>query len=852
MILNFILLFIASAIIFSLLIPKPNIENAKAQEFGEDGFPQATENSPIPFLIGKTILKSPNTLFAGNFRAVPITERVRVGLFKKKTIIVGYNYYATIDLGFCIGDDADGVTLHEIHIDDEVVWTGTISGEGSGNINAANLFGGTKNGGGFASLFRFYPGTFDQSKNAYIDSLPGSLGLQTPYRGVCHLVFQDAYIGESPNLRAICIVASRFTNRLGLTEGRNIIGGETTNLMEAMYELMVNTYGGLAAPVNLFDLSAFQDAAIVMVDEGQGVGGVISSSTSGENVIKEFLKQADALLTIDPTTNLVKPLLLRKDYNVATLPELNENHITEVVRFTQTLWQELVSEVKVGIKDPDKDYQDVTAVAQDLAIANITGRLKTVSISLPFCKDLELANRIAGRELNQLSQIVTQVRFKVNRKAYTLSPGQVFKWSWADYGISNMILRVKDAVDGSDKDPIITIDAIRDTYDNTNNPFDPPSGGVTTPLVSQPQNVTEYSFFEAHQFLVTGIIDSPLLTNDFAYPVALPTKPNSSHVGYEFYVDSSTASDSTQIAFPLQGLLSAGIDRFDNQLDMVIPSITITGLDTALIADTLSNDGADAVRGGGQLVIINGEILGYETYTDNGGGSVTLNNVHRALLNTVQQTHPVNDVLYFFDYNYVSQIPTEVIDSPVDLQFITSTGVLSQVLDDVTVHTEAVVGAIESPDPPDWITLDGSRAQPADLDPGDTTTIAWRPRNKTINSIRLAGDTADALPVGMTFDVELYNITQATGPDWLLLDTTLTSTTLTIPVGYDSSDVVELRITAKQGGLESLHFEAHRFIISLTDNLALEGDQQSGTDALLLEGDQQSGGDRLDLEGDQV
>lgn len=852
MILPFILLFVASAIIFSLLLPKPNIENAVAQEFSEDGFPKSTENSPIPYLIGKARLESPNTLFAGNFRVTPITERIRVGLFKKRTITKGYRYFLTIDLGFCLGGGGAGVTLHEIWIDNSKVWEGTLTGVSSSSVSAGSLFGGDERGGGFTSNFTFYPGTINQPVNAFINNLPGSLGLQTPYRGVSHIVFQDAYIGESPQLRNIAIVASRFTNTLGLTGGKNVVGTEMVNLAEGMYELMVNQYGGLGAAPGLLDFAAFQDAANVLHGEGQGLAGVIQSDSTGENVIKEFLKQADALLTIDPSTNKVKPFLLRRDYDISTLPVLGESDITQIDRFTQTLWSELVSEVKVGFRDPAKDYQNVTAVAQDLAVANITGKLKSVSVSLPFCKDVDLANSIAGRELNQLSQIVTQVRFKVNRTAYTLAPGAVFRWSWPDYGITNMVLRTKEVVDGDDETPLITIDAVRDTYDNTNNPFLAPAGGVTTPISQAAAQVTAQSTIEAHRFFIINSpdIESPDLTTAASYPIVLPQRANAAQVAFDLGMDSEIIANN--VLYPISGNITSGdISPQDSFDDMVITSISLSGIDQARQAE-LDSEGIDAVREGSQLFFLNGELMGYETYTDNGGGNITLNNVHRALLNTRQQDHSDGDVVTFFDYSLIVNQPTPVADTPVDIQYMSTNGPTILSILDSTIFRTAVVGAQAYPDPPDDIQINASRTIPNDIKSGDSLDVTWVARDKSINSIRLSSDDADTRPSGMTYTIQLWNITQSTGPDLETTGLTTPAETLTVPSDYASLDRVEIRVYSVEGGLTSREYEFFPFQIAPPDEVLLSGDQQSGGDRELLSGDQQSGTDALDLSGDQI
>lgn len=848
MILNFVLLFVASAIIFSLLIPKPQIEDAKAQEFSEDGFPQATENAPIPYLVGGTRLNSPNTLFAGGFRNEEITERVRTGLFSKKTVVIGYRYYLTLDLGFCLGDTLAGCRLTELYVDDQLVWSGDIA-SGTFNVSRRDLFGGDENGGGFEATCRFYPGTFSQAKDPYIDALPDSGGLLTPYRGVAHIVFEDAYIGEQPQLRAINATMTRYTNRLGIAGGNHIVAGGS-NWAEALYDILVNTWGGLGADPDLLDGPEFIAVADIVATEGNGCAGVIQNATDGENVIKELLKQADALLTIDPLTNLAQPLLLRKDYDEGTLPVFGPGVITSVPKFTQTLWAELVSEVKGGFKDPANNYQDTTAVAQDLAVANITGRLKTTTIQLPFVKNKSLANDIVGRELNQLSQIATQATLKINRNAYQLRPGTVFKWTWPDYGISEMIVRVKEGKDGNDHEPEMEIDVVRDTYDNTNNPFAQAPTTGAQPLGVAPAEVTIAEFFDAPEFLVIELAGNLTAdtSTDASYIYALPQPGNAVSVSVDGLLDDADSMFSNA-PFPLYGINQTPLTVLDGFTDGNAGSITLLNVDTARVGE-LANGGSSAIRNGQQLFYMNGEIFGYQTFTNNGGGSITLNNCRRALLNTRQQVHALNDVAYFLDGSTVSESVTSAAASPADVKFIPSSGAIK--LDPATIGNTSVtvVGAISRPDPPDYTQIFDTRSV-ADQSNGATITVSWRARDKSKGSVQLIDDSADTEPAGTTYTLHLYNLSAGGGAVYTQSSISGSTHMFVIPGGQNGGDVMEVRVWADNGGEQSINYDFIQFSIIPPNQLILSGDEQSGTDKLQTSGDEQSGTDVINLSGDE-
>ena len=114
-------LFFVSFLLTALLTPKPEFENARAEGLDPNNFPRATEDDPIPLLLGCARIKGPNTLWYGGYRARPIRETVKTGLFSKDSITVGHSYYLTYDLGLCLGPD---VRLRDIYIDDVLATPG--------------------------------------------------------------------------------------------------------------------------------------------------------------------------------------------------------------------------------------------------------------------------------------------------------------------------------------------------------------------------------------------------------------------------------------------------------------------------------------------------------------------------------------------------------------------------------------------------------------------------------------------------------------------------------------------------------------------------------------------------------
>lgn len=95
--------------------------------------------------------------------------------------------------------------------------------------------------------------------------------------------------------------------------------------------------------------------------------------------------------------------------------------------------------------------------------------------------------------------------------------------------------------------------------------------------------------------------------------------------------------------YPTIAQLTYEIDAYDGLANGIIPAVYI---DSIVNPTALFNNGLAGVRSGQNFIVINDEILSYETFTQVTPSQVRLNNVHRGLLDTVKQTHAESARLY--------------------------------------------------------------------------------------------------------------------------------------------------------------------------------------------------------------
>ncbi len=624
-------LFVVSFLVTALLAPKPDIENARADSLDNVDFPRATEDAPIPLILGKVRFNAPNTIWYGDYSVAAITERIKVSIFKKVTIIVGYKYYLGLDLALAMGP---AVQMHEILIDDTSVWTGSTSltVPTTGSLSANSLFGGYKEGGGFSSPFTYYPGAFNQPVNAYLEGQNG-VGNVPGYRGLAHLVFEKAYIGESAQLRKTSFILSCYTNALG-SPGSGLVG-EDMNPMEAIYQVMTDQWRGLGVASVLIDIPSFQAAATILHAEGNGVSILVTAASTGKTVIAEILRQIDAIMYQDPESGKFVVKLIRFDYDPGILPVYDEDDVIQIRNFTKTSWEDVIAQVKVSFPTREKESTSV-AIAQDLATATMMGRLKTSTLSFPFCYNATLANAIAARELSTSSVPLFRATIEMNRNGYALRPGDVFKLDWPEFGIAGVVFRVQKHDLGALMDNKIVLECLQDSFAQSNVVFSAPADSAWVPPITQPVAITTFDLIEQPRFLGARLAFP--VPDGFASVIPVAAAPTTGSTGFDFAVGVASGvldvREPVAVAYPPTGTLQAAYGR-----TLGFSGIDATGFIVQAVNGVFPVPVAGELLAGDEgLLWVNGEWMSYSGVSGT-GSVVTLTGIRRALFGTRPLDH---------------------------------------------------------------------------------------------------------------------------------------------------------------------------------------------------------------------
>jgi hypothetical protein len=807
---------VALVILAVVLAPKPKIDNAKASPFSDFNFPRSKEGDPVPRLYGTVKVKSPNTIYAGDFKAVAIKKKQKTGLFSSKKVTIGYKYYVGMDLCVALGPD---VKYRKMWLGKDLIWTGCLTDcVNTANIDLPNLYGGPDKNGGVGGTITFYCGDFDQPQDAYLAS---KLGADVPrYQGFAHIVFHQFYWGNSTQIQPVYVEVSHHSDSLGLANcAAAMPNGLDANPMEVLYDLHVNGWGNLGIDPAFIDEDNWREAGVILWNEGNGISMLVSNPAQGGELAKEIMAQINAMYYQDPSTGKIKIKLIRNDYVIEDLPILGPSEIAEVRNFSKILWEQTLNKVRVKYKNRANDYNDGVAPDEDFANIRYAGKIRAGDISMPLCYDTQLAATIATRELTNVSVPLYKAELISNREAVPLTPGSPFLWVWPEYAITGVVMRVRKIGLGKKDDGRITLSVVQDEF-ALNTVITVPDPGEHAVESFPALDVTVYFIWELPYWFEALIAAELGGSRDGYYRLASYVAPPSvSSLTYDAFLDDSLiAGDDTQVldqsTYSFSAQLDADLDRLSGWATGVVPVVTVKLLNDASI---LADGSAAAVRGGAGLFILNEELLGYETFTDNGDGTFDLENVHRALLDTGYIGGLEDDVIWFLD-GAQGFFDTDILPASTDVYFldVTATDLLAE--GSATKHTVLPLGRKDLPLPPDDVEVDGVRALAQVITVGTPVTITWSERNRLDATIELETDASVAPESSTLYKLEVWTVL---GGLVLTVDDIPAATYAYTATNAEQGDA-ELRVFAKRDGAYSFSYAPYPVTI-IGDSLAIDG-----------------------------
>lgn len=446
---------------------------------------------------------------------------------KGKSQTIGYRYFMTVQYGLCRGPVDEIV---QIKVAEKSAWPFL---EGGGyydssivedrvtSVNAPDLFGGEKAEGGIQGSLTAMMGSASQ---IYPGWFKGLLGGDVPdFRGVATVVFDGMICALNPYPKKWSFRLRRTTagwdGPVWHPELATIwlAGGQirAMNAAHILYECVTNRAWGRGYDRSRIGEATWLQTASTLLDEGFGLCMRWSRQDSLESFIQEVLDHIGGTLYVNRETGLLDLDLIRDDYDVNDIPLFDRNTgLLSVDQSEAATQADAISEVIVRYKDVLLNGAKEVR-AQNLALIQSNEGTSSKTNTYDGIPVLSLAARVAQRDLRTLSASTNRYTVKLDRRAWRIHPGKVFRVSDPDMGLQNLVLRAGKINDGTLKDGTITVEAALDVFGLSSTAFVSPETPAWVPPVSTPQVIPVRVVREAtYQELIGQLSPSDLAILD--------------------------------------------------------------------------------------------------------------------------------------------------------------------------------------------------------------------------------------------------------------------------------------------------------------------------------------------------
>jgi len=449
--------------------------------------PRVDEGTPITMVYGRCRVRTPVMVWSGNY-LVPGDEydtspsgTATADHYSLDTLfILGVPFYGgkAALTGAWAGD-----TPITMHIDASAGTTQRYDGGPGGTPTDFSVNGVFYQGTTIQDVTNGTPSIFPDT-GTFIDGVNYRVGLATGTTALVAMLFagedstripgyrsqlvlfSHVAIGGSPALPAFSFEVQALSTGSAADLGRSLpTDGDPAAVL---LDLLTSPWAKLALPVSKIDLPSFNAASITLFAEGHGYSRAIDQGADASEIIGDVLKQTDGLIYEEPTTGKLVYKLVRKDYVIPELDDINPDNASPAGSgwYSVQGWSETINQVRVKFTDRQNFYADGLAIGQNQAnIIGQGGKLRSLELTYVGCCDRILAAKLASRELGAVSRPIAKASVIVNRSFYAKRPGDVVTLTWPEIGVDHMIMRVVRVDFGQLHDGRIKIDIIRDVFD---------------------------------------------------------------------------------------------------------------------------------------------------------------------------------------------------------------------------------------------------------------------------------------------------------------------------------------------------------------------------------------------------
>lgn len=559
------------------------------------------------------------------------------------------------------------------------------------------------------------------------------------------------------------------------------------NPAHIVYQCLTDTAWGMGYPTSAIDNTSFTAAADALYAEGFGLSLLWNRQETIEAFVQVVLDHIGGMLYVKPDTGAFALKLIRDDYVRESLPQYGPTNLVRADEYQRQAWGETINEITVVYTNHTTSKEVSTTVQDTANIMTQSGVVSQVR-NYPGISNASLAQRVALRDLNAASTPLAKIRLTATRAAWAVFPGDVFRLTWPDYDIADVVYRVLAVNRGTLQDGQIIIDAVEDVFGLPDNTYLVDQGGLWEDPSNEPAPVPYRALLETPYWdLVRNLsaADMDYVDSLSGYLETLAVRSSNDAVNYTICTRVGVA------------------DYAERGNGDFCPSATIVEALTKTTTAITLNSGVDL-----DLVVAGGyAVVGGEYVLISAIDAVALTaTISRGVLDTVPAAHVASSRIWFAD-GYQGFETTEYADSEtVDIKLLPVTGRGELPLADAPADSLTFDQRQYRPYPPAKIRFDGLE-WPAIIEGSTDVVLTWAHRDRTLQTAYIVEqDEASIGPeASVTYSLEVADealtvLHSATG---------ITAATATVPSSSLTSGLLRFRLWSVRAGVTNWQTHEH-------------------------------------------
>lgn len=425
---------------------------------------------------------------------------------------------------------------------------------------------------------------------------------------------------------------------LNKTSGSESIGVQDDyNPVHAIREILTNKVWGLGKDESIIDDDNFKMVANTLYNENMGISFTYENTEKVSELLQKILNIINGVLRLNRQTGKLELKLIRDDYDKNSLPVFNYDNIIEISEISRTALSECINQVTLKYTDYETG-NSASFVIQDLGLLSQTKEINNSDIDYPYIYWKETAEKVALRELCDLSSQFMSCEIKTNTDGRKVSLGDVIIVNFPRLNITNFVFRVQKINYGSSSDQSVRMTLTQDKFDYPKTeayvPTKPSGSGGS--IYNENNNlikndmVIETPYYFAYKKIGLDNLNSNISTN-----------PNFSKLS--ILVSKYKASGVSDVKAYLSYDNGQNFTQNDGTIPFVYSCTLTENLDYLTKKLAYSNGYGMSKVSNEYLGIIGNEIIAIGSNEDI-TGSISIG---RGCLDTVPCKHSIGDICYF-------------------------------------------------------------------------------------------------------------------------------------------------------------------------------------------------------------